>query len=405
MSTRYGPNAPCTFDVHFGFQSFSVGIMKIPQHWHLLTLGLFGWLVVSCTRPSTSSEKETTADCPIGEVEPGNVTVRWAEGFGFDQDGAILWLAHAGDTTRWCHEGKGACPSGVVPLPPAAFLTLATWSTTHVPFVRSIGGQDQWVASGYLDRVAGEQEEKRKPLGGDAGVDEEMLLVSGADVLTSYPFGDPMLGVEDRTGVPVMAMAEYAEGHPLGRAEFIKVFGWLTGRTEAAEAAFSELEVAYLETKRMAELAAEEEGRPVVFAGSSKGGKWTAPGEDGLVASLLQDAGAAYAFQGAETDRMGIEKVGSNYEVETEQCALLAARCDAFGKVVYAPDGWTVDQARVEAPWFDFDGRLAFHCNTAEVDYFGQAIMEPHVMLADLVALFHPSTGDRSGVYFKSTAP
>jgi len=26
-------------------------------------------------------------------------------------------------------------------------------------------------------------------------------------------------------------------------------------------------------------------------------------------------------------------------------------------------------------------------------------------MLADLVALFHPSTGARSGVYFKTTAP
>ena len=202
-----------------------------------------------------------------------------------------------------------------------------------------------------------------------------------------------------------MAMAEYAEGHPLGRAEFIKVFGWLTGYIETAEAAFSDIETAYLEAKRIAARAAEEEGRPVVFAGSSKGGKWTAPSEDGLVARLLQDAGAAYAFQGADAGRMGIEKVGANYEVETEQCALLAAQCDAFGKVVYAPEGWTVGQARMEAPWFDFDGRLAFHCNTAEVDYFGEAIMEPHVMLADLVALFHPSTGARSGVYFKSTTP
>ena len=379
--------------------------MNIPQHWHLLTFGLLGWLVLSCAGCSISLEEEAAVDDPIQAVESGNGSVRWAKGFGFERGGVVLWLAHEGDTTRWCHEGEGAYPNGAVALPPAASLNVATWSTTHVPFVRAVGGQDQWVASGYLDRVAGEQNESRKPLGGDAGLDEEMLLVSGADVLTSYPFGDPMLGVEGRTGVPVMAMAEYAEGHPLGRAEFIKVFGWLTGHIETAEAAFSDIETAYLEAKRIAARAAEEEGRPVVFAGSSKGGKWTAPSEDGLVARLLQDAGAAYAFQGADAGRMGIEKVGANYEVETEQCALLAAQCDAFGKVVYAPEGWTVGQARMEAPWFDFDGRLAFHCNTAEVDYFGEAIMEPHVMLADLVALFHPSTGARSGVYFKSTTP
>ena len=162
-----------------------------------------------------------------------------------------------------------------------------------------------------------------------------------------------------------MAMAEYAEGHPLGRAEFIKVLGWRTGQLEAAEGVFLEVETAYLAAKRIATQAAEERGRPVVFAGSSKGGKWTAPGEDGLVAQLLEDAGAAYVFQEASADRLGIAKVGANFEVETEQCAWLASRCDAFGKVVYAPEGWTVEQARMEAPWFEFDGRLAFHCNTA----------------------------------------
>ena len=379
--------------------------MNFLQHWLHLTLGPLGWLVVVCAGCSTSPGKEAGVDAPSCAVAPGDSAVRWAKGFGFERGGNVLWLAHEGDTTRWCHVGEGECRDGAVALPPAASLTVATWSTTHVPFVRAIGGQDQWVASGYLDRVAGGEDENRKSLGGDAGLDEEMLLVSGADVLTSYPFGDPMMGVEDRTGVPVMAMAEYAEGHPLGRAEFIKVFGWLTGRSEAADTAFSGLERAYLEAKRTAALAAEEEGRPVVFTGSSKGGKWTAPGGDGLVAQLLEDAGADYAFHRTTAEGLGIEKVGANYEVEVEQCALIAARCDAFGKVVYASEGWTLDQARMEAPWFEFDGRLAFHCNTAEVDYFGQAIMEPHVMLADLVALLHPSTGVRPGVYFKRTAP
>ena len=39
-------------------------------------------------------------------------------------------------------------------------------------------------------------------LGGDAGLDEEMLLISGADVLTSYPFGDPMTGWPNGRGSP-----------------------------------------------------------------------------------------------------------------------------------------------------------------------------------------------------------
>ena len=147
----------------------------------------------------------------------GDSVVRWAKGFGLERGGTVLWLAHDGDTTRWCHQRtRGACPERRCGIATGRIVERGHVVHDHVLFVRAVGGQDQWVASGYLDRVAGEQNENRKPLGGDAGLDEEMLLVSGADVLTSYPFGDPMIGVEDRTGVPAMAMAEYAEGPSIG---------------------------------------------------------------------------------------------------------------------------------------------------------------------------------------------
>ena len=53
--------------------------------------------------------------------------------------------------------------------------------------------------------------------------------------------------------------------------------------------------------------AAKQEGRPVVFTGSSKGGKWTAPAGDGLVARLISDAGGNYAFDAARADALGPE--------------------------------------------------------------------------------------------------
>ena len=76
-----------------------------------------------------------------------------------------------------------------------------------------------------------------------------------------------------------------------------------------------------------------------------------------------------------------------------------------WGKVVHAPNGWTQARAKDEAPWADFEGKTLFHCNTAEVDYFGQAVLEPHVMLADLAALFHGMGEGRAPVYFKPTPP
>ena len=392
-----------------GFTLRHIATMRTAAYPLLLVVGFMASIASAFLGCGTESEGITS---PPGQVirqvavvDDNENEVRWASGFGFRYGGEVLWLAHDGDTTWWVHSGAIAPVNRCTVLPESKHIALATWSTTHVPFVRASGALDQWTASGYLDRVDAASDAGRVSLGGDAGLDEERLLASGADVLTSYPFGDPMMGVEERTGIPVMALAEYAETHPLGRAEFIKVFGWLTGRLEEAKSAFEEVETAYVQVRDAGLKAARTEGRPVVFAGSSQGGKWTAPGPDGLVAKLLEDAGGAYAFGEGRTISLGLKMVGSNFEVETEQCALIAADCDAFGKVVFAPEGWRVSDAVAEAPWFDFQDRMAFHCNTAEVDYFGEAIMEPHEMLADLVHLFHPSCGARDFVYFQPTLP
>lgn len=331
---------------------------------------------------------------------------RWAKGFGWSDARRILWLASEGDTTRWTRDVQIAASSGghIQVLPRPERLALGTWSTTHVPYLHAIGAQDQWVASGYADRIPDVQGTLVN-LGGDAGLDEERLVASGANLLSSYPFGNPMEGVSQRTGILVLPLTEYAEPHPLGRAEYVRLFGWLTGREAKADEAFTDIEAAYMALVDQAQRWTAEHGRPTVFTGSSQSGKWTAPGADGLVAQLIEDAGGQYAFAGEAVASMSLQRVGANYEVELEQCAAIAAGSEFWGKVVFAPGGWTRAQAMEEAPWCDLDSKSLFHCNTAEVDYFGQAVMEPHFMLGDLVALFQGGEGGSAPRYFKPTPP
>ena len=361
-----------------------------------------GWVFSGCGSPASVKEKGAL-EVVVGGEGPG---ARWARGFGWVDSGRTLWLANQGDTTRWTRSSMVAATQegGVTLLPSSDALALGTWSTTHVPFVRAIGAEDQWVASGYAERIA-DVHPSVIDLGGDAGLEDERLVASGVNVLTSYPFGNPMEGVTDRTGVWVLPLTEYAEPHPLGRAEYLRVFGWLTGRMSRADSVFSAIEQAYLAWADQAQRHAERHGRPVVFSGSSQSGRWTAPGAEGMVARLISDAGGAYAFDQQAVQAMSLHQVGANYEVELEQCAAIAAGSDFWGKVVYAPDGWTASKAQEEAPWCDFEGKTLFHCNTAEVDYFGQAVLEPHEMLADLMALFHGRDEAREPVYFKPTPP
>lgn len=372
------------------------------MHGIILGCGLI-MLAIGCGRQPSAKGETGRA----GFVKDGPVSeVRWARGFGWTDAGQTLWLAGPSDTSFWtfrpevAHKSEGKMNL----LPPPADVALGTWSTTHVPFVRAVRAEKQWVASGYAQRIE-DLPGSVANLGGDAGLEEEMVLASGVNVLTSYPFGNPMEGVADRTGVCVLPLTEYAEPHPLGRAEYLRLFGWLTGRLASADSAFVEIERAYVTMAEAAQAQAQAQGRPVVFSGSSQSGRWTAPGAEGMVARLIADAGGTYAFHPGVVEAMSLNQVGANYEVELEQCAAIAEGSDFWGKVVHAPNGWTQARAKDEAPWADFEGKTLFHCNTAEVDYFGQAVLEPHVMLADLAALFHGMGEGRAPVYFKPTPP
>ncbi|MEC7114046.1 MAG: hypothetical protein VXW79_03680, partial [Bacteroidota bacterium] len=136
-----------------------------------MAMGLLG-----CGHPPAEREPTPISERVLDSAMDSS-TVRWAEGFGFEAEGTILWLAHDGDTTRWVHGSIPALCSDCIGLPVSTDLELATWSTTHVPFVRAVEAADQWVASGYLSRVTPDSAANPVNLGGDAGLDEEMLLI------------------------------------------------------------------------------------------------------------------------------------------------------------------------------------------------------------------------------------
>lgn len=358
---------------------------------------VFGGLCSGC---GGSGRPHAVQSEQLGGASEG---VAYAAHFRFSAERDTLFLrSESGAEEAWVQRGPADGPSdarsaavagsGVTVQGVQVGDPVATWSTTHAPFLRALGVEGEWCAAGYRHRIIGLTEERLATLydlGGDGGLDEETLVMSGAGVLTSYPFGDPMEGVFARTGIPVMALREYAEQHPLGRAEYIKVFGWLTGRLERADSLFDALAERYVTASARGEVEARVHGRPVVFTGSEQGGFWTAPTGDALVAQLVTDAGGAYLID-VETEReMGLRREGRNVTLAKEQFVRLAAGADAWGKVVHAPSGWYRDDAVAALPWLSLDDKVLFHCNTAETDYFGSAILEPDRMLVDLLAILH----------------
>lgn len=278
---------------------------------------------------------------------------------------------------------------------------LASISTTHIPLIRSVKGTDQLVGVGYADYIKDAEIHEKLESGEIRSITSndqlnfEVVVDVGPDVLLVYPYGNENYDRYKKAGINVLPVSEYAESHPLGRAEWIKAFGVLTGNYEEAKKVFETIKAEYQHWKNEAML---QSFSPSVFTGSFYKGRWSAPGGDSFVAQFIRDAGARYVF----AEYPGSENVELDFEVVLEKIT----HADFFGKVLHRDGDVTREDFMEENERFellrDFSDEELFFCNTGHSDYFGQGLLEPHLMLRDLYHIFHVEEGDSARfVYFK----
>lgn len=165
-------------------------------------------------------------------------------------------------------------------------------SSSHVAALSIIG------ASGAVCGVSGLKfitdtsiRNRRVPdVGPDTALDYETILSLKPDLLVTYavagtvpPYIDKLRGL----GVRTLVLHDHLENHPLARAEYIRLFGALTGRQEYADSVFSSIRDRYLMLA-----AAARGGRAVkVLVNFPYGDAWYVPGGESYMSKLVADAG------------------------------------------------------------------------------------------------------------------
>jgi iron complex transport system substrate-binding protein len=190
-------------------------------------------------------------------------------------------------------------------------------------------------------------------------------------------------------------VSEYLENHPLGRAEWIRLFGCLLNKQQLADSLFETIEMKY--TQLRDSISRLEVKRPLVFAGSMDGDRWAVPSGNSYLASLIYDAGGSYLF--SDSSKSG------NLVLPFETFYAAAFNADFWGKIVYEEsfesstqitDG---DDRLRQLP--AFSQRSVFACNAMKTDYHGRALLEPFVLLSDLNAIFNEKIPERGFTYFQ----
>lgn len=346
-------------------------------------------LLAACT-PERSPQQPSTANALL-----------YAKRFSISKQGAVTYLHilypvaggaadSVGDTLRYAVVHTAATAQQIA----APVQRLAVSSTTHLPYVGALQALDALVAIDEGKRIhnaavrALVQQSRVREAGSATGINNELLLAAKTQVLvlsSSGRLAGDKLETFSQLGLVAIPNLEWMETHPLGRAEWIKFFGVLLNKEKEADSIFAGIATRY---QRLAQIAERAKEQPTVMTGRSYRGAWYVPRGGSFQAQFFKDAGAKYFW----ADEPGTGSLPTDLERVYARAvkAQFWVNIDEFRT--------RTDMLREDARYANFDaflaGRVYNHNKRINAigadDYWEAAMLEPDVLLADLIKIFHP---------------
>lgn len=263
-------------------------------------------------------------------------------------------------------------------------------STTHLPALAALGAADTVTGVATTDFVSTPEVVARIKDGKvaqftDAGaVNAEKVIAGRPDVLVSDGMGSPTFGKITAAGVPVVADSDWLEENPLGRAEWIKFFGALTGTEAKANETYADIKQRYLGVVDSLRGVATTQ----TLLGGIANGSWSMPSGGSYLGRLVADAGGTYPWidtRAAGSLQLSIESV-------------IAKDRDARVWLLSDPSATTVADLLRQDPRYRAFAKPAEQAwnNTKAVnagggnDYWERGVLRPDLVLTDLAAILHP---------------
>lgn len=201
----------------------------------------------------------------------------------------------------------------------------------------------------------------------------------------------------DELGIPVLVFSDWQEKDLLGRAEWMKVVAALTDSEKRVNEKFELIEEEY---NKLKSLTNSLNHQPKIICNLPYKGSWYVPGGNSYVSNVLQDAGANYLWSSDE----GTGGIQMDFET-------------VYAKGIEADFWINPDFAKTQEDILDIDERLVdfkpiktgrvFNSNFRMSrgianDFWESGIVNPHLILADLIKIFHPELlPDHQLFYYK----
>lgn len=227
-------------------------------------------------------------------------------------------------------------------------------------------------------------EKKIEDVGIETSLKTEIAINLHPDVILYTPYSTvPKTEIGDLTGAVMFPFADYLENHPLGRAEWLKLIGYLTCREKDTDQWFNDIVTRYDSLKYICQ---NVENRPTVFSDLPFEGQWYLPGGASYIAQIFHDAGADYIWKDNNST--------ASLPVDAET-VLSKARDADFWRIMNSTNTeYSYSRLAVENELYTYFkaylNRNILVCDIRRSGYFEKSEYEPDLLLKDFVFAFHP---------------
>lgn len=271
--------------------------------------------------------------------------------------------------------------------------TIVVTSTTHIPSLEMLDVEKTLVAFPNLDYISSDKvrtlidEKKIKELGANQSLNTEVLIDLQPDVIIGYGIDNDTKSLDnlEKSGLKVLLNGDWNEETPLGKAEWIKLFGALYDKQDKAKELFSIIEQDYLKTIEIAKL---DSIVPTILAGDMFQDKWYLPKGTSWGSQLIKEANGNYLW----SETSGTGSLALSFETVYEKAKdsdfwITSGQFSTLKEMLDANPHYGQFEAFKKGNVYSFTRKKG---KTGGVLYYELAPNRPDMVLKDLVKILHP---------------
>ena len=283
-------------------------------------------------------------------------------------------------------------------------LRVVCMSSSHIAMLDAIGAVESVVGvsgkSFITNPYVVANQRTIADVGYDGNINFELLIAQQPDIVLLYGVTGActMQSKLDELGIPYIYIGEYVEQDPLGKTEWLIALAEIVGCREQGIAYFTKVPQRYNHLKSIA--AAASSPMPKVMLNTPYADSWFMPSTTSYLARLIADAGGDYIYK----------KNTSNHSqpIDLEEAALLTTEADIW---LHVEGVSSLKDLRQQYPKFASmpcvqRGEI-YNCDKRRVlgggnDYWESGVVQPDVILRDLIKIFHPELeSNKAFVYYR----